>query len=478
MSNYSFPPGKLGELAQHFYDNAYKQVEASALATAIGLVAGIAGRAFCVDRMGLNLYVMLLAGTGRGKNILRDAPHTLARELTAMIAKYDPTTIYGSVSDFVGGVAVSGSALHRDVAERQSLVVFNDEFQDELRVIMGKPRDEESAKKQSAYLTLFTSSGPGKIMPMRVYAKAENNTKPLESPAFSFVGASTPESFYALIDETSRTSGFIPRLLTLEHVGDIPYSNPDAGSVGIDPDLAQWLCRLTKFCKTKGVNEHGEYKPFAIEMTDGAREAFELWDRQLIDAQNRRKDSTFEHVMSRVIEKSKRLAALIALGIESDTVISESIAEWAYHFCLTDAHRIYSKIVNGQTGGGETDPARQEKIESAIVKWLRMEPGEVAHKFPNRVNWPYLRNAMFIPRAFIQMNVTNRDGFANTKQGEYSTLDRILMSMERNGEIKRPTSGARPKNGEDKEIGGEIYQVCDIEVFRDTVARINRSQSN
>jgi hypothetical protein len=61
------PPGLLGEIAQFIYAAAPRPVPEIALAAAIGLMAGICGRAYNVSNTGLNQYILLLAKTGMGK---------------------------------------------------------------------------------------------------------------------------------------------------------------------------------------------------------------------------------------------------------------------------------------------------------------------------------------------------------------------------------------------------------------------------
>lgn len=67
------PPGLIGQIAQFIYAAAPLPVEEYALSGAIGLMAGITGRAYNISSTGLNQYVLMIGGTGchaKGSKIL------------------------------------------------------------------------------------------------------------------------------------------------------------------------------------------------------------------------------------------------------------------------------------------------------------------------------------------------------------------------------------------------------------------------
>lgn len=77
---YSVPPGLVGEIAQFIYAQAPRPVPEIALAGALGMVAGIAGRAYNVSGTGLNQYTLLLAPTGTGKEAIASGIDKLFRQ--------------------------------------------------------------------------------------------------------------------------------------------------------------------------------------------------------------------------------------------------------------------------------------------------------------------------------------------------------------------------------------------------------------
>src|SRR5690606_18570371 len=58
----TLPPGLVGEIAQYIYSTSIRPIPEVALVAALGLVAGISGRAYYTSGLptGLNLYLILL----------------------------------------------------------------------------------------------------------------------------------------------------------------------------------------------------------------------------------------------------------------------------------------------------------------------------------------------------------------------------------------------------------------------------------
>lgn len=84
MSDANLPiPGLVGEVAKFIYASAPRPVAEIAFVGAIGLVAGISGRAYNVSGRGLYQYALLLANTGTGKEAMnREFRASAARWLT------------------------------------------------------------------------------------------------------------------------------------------------------------------------------------------------------------------------------------------------------------------------------------------------------------------------------------------------------------------------------------------------------------
>ena len=65
------PPGLLGDIAEFMLNAAVRPVPEIAVAGAIGLMAGICGRAYNTSSTGLNHYILVVAKSGRGKDAIQ-----------------------------------------------------------------------------------------------------------------------------------------------------------------------------------------------------------------------------------------------------------------------------------------------------------------------------------------------------------------------------------------------------------------------
>src|SRR5690606_9704175 len=107
-----WPPGVAGELAQYIYQTAPRPVPEVAIAATLGLLAGVCGRAFSISDKGLNLYILLVARSGVGK----EAMHRGINDLLD-IGENEPAQRFAEFDDFA-----SAPALAKAVLENPSFV--------------------------------------------------------------------------------------------------------------------------------------------------------------------------------------------------------------------------------------------------------------------------------------------------------------------------------------------------------------------
>jgi hypothetical protein len=195
------PRGLVGDIARYIHDSSIRPVPEVALTAAIGLVAGICGRQWNTpgEPTGLNLYLILLAQTGTGKEGGRDGIDRILGEVKKAVPM---------VEEFKGPTAFSsGPALIKALDSQSCFFSTWGEFGKTLQRISG---DKAASHEQSllrALLDVYSRSGKGKSIGVNAYADVERNTRDAKSPAVTIVGDSTPECFFGALTESSISDG-------------------------------------------------------------------------------------------------------------------------------------------------------------------------------------------------------------------------------------------------------------------------------
>src|SRR5699024_2362830 len=98
----SFPPGNVGEVAKAIYNMAPRPVPEVAIAGALGLMAGICGKAYATpdDPSGLNLFVLLTARSAIGKNAMHSGIAYLMKDVNQIVYREKGPAL-GIGSDFI-----------------------------------------------------------------------------------------------------------------------------------------------------------------------------------------------------------------------------------------------------------------------------------------------------------------------------------------------------------------------------------------
>jgi hypothetical protein len=184
----TFPKGLVGDIANYIYSSSYRPVPEIALAGALAMMAGITGRAYNVSDQGLNLYILLLAKTGRGKEAMANK----TTELMNYISKSIP-----SARDFIGpGDYASGQGLTRYMSNNPLGCAFSiaGEFGLKMQALSDPRASPADLGIKRMLLDLFHKSGKNNSYKPVAYSDKEKNTKELISPALTILGESTPSS--------------------------------------------------------------------------------------------------------------------------------------------------------------------------------------------------------------------------------------------------------------------------------------------
>jgi hypothetical protein len=340
-----FPPGLVGEVAQFIYDAAPRPVHEIALVGAIGFVAGLVGRAYNVSSTGLNLYALLLAPTGTGKEAIN---HGISKLVSA--AKPNVPTII----DFVGpGEVRSDAALIKWLAKNPCCYSIVGEFGMRLKQMSVPNANSNEIGVRRTLMDLFNKSGHGNILNPMAYSDKDKNTVSIVAPAYTMIGETTPERFYEALDETMIADGLLPRFLTVEYNGKRPSLSEHHSTV--QPSFA--LVEMVKAIVVHCLKVASDNSVINVQFDDDADRLMKDFDRYC-DSQMNSDNARELHkqMWSRAHIKALKIAALVAVGVYPyNPRIDLDAAKWATDLVVRDV----------QTSWGGLSAVKSAKARSA-----------------------------------------------------------------------------------------------------------------
>ena len=449
-SPYTPPPGLLGAVAQFVYGAAPRPVPEIALAGAVAILAGIVGRAYNVCGLGLNLYVMLLAPTGSGKEAISSGLTALMKAVSRSVP---------ASTDFIGPAAIaSAPALvkHLSNIAVPSFVSILGEFGKTMQQMANPRAPAHLVDLLRILLALYSLSGRNGELRPSIYSDREKNTKAVQSPALSIVGESTPESFYGGLNEGFISDGLLTRFSLFEYHGKRVASNPNR--VEVPPqELVEHMATLCAHALM--LNGQGQVQDVAL--SELAQVMFDEFDIECDANINSATNEVTRHLWNRAHIKAMKLAALVAVGCDPyhPTVNSEH-ATWAIQIEKANVRNLLTRFESGDVGDqSNSETAQQSKVRKVIAEWMTKSWDELSRY---KVGSPAMRNDYVIPYSFISKRLTNDVAFKKDG-GATQKVKRAIDELIKCGELARIT----PKDAATKyNTRMECYIVTDIEQFK------------
>lgn len=357
------PPGLVGEVAQYIYASSVRPVREIALGAALGLVAGIAGRAYNVNGTGLNQYLLLVAKTGTGKE---DGPKGVERLLAALRPSVP------MIDEFVGpGAFASGQGLIRALDKQPSILCMLGEIGITLQTIVD-PRASTSTKLLlRALLDLYSRSGWKDVLRSTAYSDSEKDTKTVFAPALSFIGDTTPESLYDWLSPKEIASGLLPRMTVIEYKGTRPGRNLASG----EPPDAPLLDHLAALAQS-ALTMRNDSRNMPVPMDAAGAVILNAYDEECDERMRATTAGAVENqLLNRAHLKALKVAALLAVGVNHhQPSISAQLATWAVNFTRWTTREVLSRFEMGEIGTGEV---RQEfELKRIAREYFRLPSRE------------------------------------------------------------------------------------------------------
>lgn len=442
----AWPPGLAGQIAYYIYQSAPRPVKEVAIVSALGFLAGVCGKAFCIPQSGLNLYIVLIARSAVGKEAMHSGISSL---ITAAANRQPPVMRFVDFSDFA-----SGPALKKAVAANPSFVNVAGEWGHKLKRLAAEDgRDTPMNQLRHVMTDLFQKSGPASIVGGITYSNKESNIASVAGVSYSMIGESTPGKFYESLTESMMEDGFMSRFLLVEYDGLRPPLNVNplrepSKALG---DAVADLC-------THAMTLLDRQDTVMVSRTNDAALMMEKFEKEC-DAQiNGTNDEMWRQMWNRASLKMMRVSALLAVADNwLNPVIQESHINWALALIHKDIAIMSKRIEAGDIG--MNDDSRERKIVKMLKEYLEA-PVASSYGIPEE-----LRKASIIPRKFLQIRTARQVAFNSHRAGANSALDHTMRSMCDSGYVMEVD---RNKMADQFNFHGKAYRILHIPNYRPT----------
>lgn len=444
----AIPPGLVGEIAQFIYQAAPRPVPEIALAGAIGLMAGICGRAYNVSNTGLNQYILLLAKTGMGKEGMRSGIDKLMNAIRLQV----PTSI-----DFIGPSHIaSGQALDKYIHKKsQCFVSILGEFGLLLQGMSTAKASSHELKLKKALLELYNVSGHTDVYRASIHADLEKNTEVTNSPAFSILGESTPHHFYSSLNEEMITEGLLPRFMFIEYNGIRPELNEQYNSIQPPFVLVEKFAALVANCSTL---MHSK-KVINIQFTPEALKIANEFDKYTTSLINTTNDEVVLNLWNRAHLKSIKLAGLIAVGCNMIyPVIDVEHLNLAMNMVKDDIRSLSQKFESGDIGSPSSETEQVKCLAKAMKDYIEGDWSKIG-KYCTHQN---LHHAKIIPYGYLNRRLIAMATFRNDRTGATNAIKRTIQNLLESDKIREISKKELADNHGTTQ---RAFMISDVSIF-------------
>lgn len=444
-SAYSVPPGIIGEMARFIYESSPRPVPEIAIAGAIGLMAGVCGRAYNVSATGLNQYIFLLALTGAGKDGLSSG----IDKLIANAVKTVPAAL-----EFIGPAEIaSPQALTKYISKTsKSFVSLVGEFSIKLKQICSPNAHSNESGLKRAMLDLYTKSGHNKTLGKMIYSDKDKNTDVITGPAFSLLGEGTPEKFYEMLSKEMIEEGLLPRFLIMEYKGKRPKLNVGHNEVMPSNALSDYFASICAYA----LQLNNGNNVLNVQCDAQSQAMFDKYNEQC-DHNINTGNEVSRQLWNRAHLKSLKLAALLAVGVNYiNPIINVECAQWALDIVTTDIKNLLSRFDSGDVGATNVQNDQISEVKKAMKRYLEKDWSEIQ-------NYPGVTLAVWnikaIPHSYLSAICRTKTSFKNDRLGPIQAIKTVLGSMLESGDIVELS----PMDKRQKGLGSaKVYMVTNL----------------
>lgn len=465
-----YPPAgtKLEKLCRWIYDASFCAVDEISIITGIAAFAGLFGHQYNVSGTGLNLYLMLIAKSGVGKNAINDCLDRLQKRMEE----------YSGSGGAGGGFCVekgqsdgsmqiytfmtqqyyaSSAALMSLFAEdnRRSVVSVWSEFGQKLKQFSVARADSRMAEMKQLLTSIYDKSGKDAYIGGIKYSNKTNDKVVKDSFAFSIIGETTPGAYEDGINSSMAEDGFLSRFITIEYNGD---TENNVYHTEEKPDVPLEILELfhAVFYSTA---DHG----IKVEMSEDAKwiytEFLNHKDRMLSGVDN----EAIRQLWSRAPLKALKLAALLACGENLDEPIIDGVSlQWALEVLRYSIQKLFKRINETGLATAEKASVQLQEMKRVIGEFVKKGlKGELPEKFSKFVDLTSIVPKITIPHSYLSSRLTMLKSFSNSAN-TIKSIESAEMDLINQGVI---IEVSRKEALEDFFFTGRLFRIADINAF-------------
>lgn len=473
VNPYSLPPGLIGEIADYIYRSAPRPVPEIALAGAIGLMSGIAGRTYQTPTgVALNLYTLLIAKSGRGKEAMAQGIWRIMHAASHISPK-KPGAAVPAITDFVGPTDFrSDAALTKELSSNPCFVSIMGEFGLRMQAMVAPNASSHLLGLRSVMLDLYHKADRSSQLSAMVYSDKDKNTKAVYRPSFSILAETTPATYYEALSEALIMQGLLSRFLTIEY----PGPRPDQNEHNVEPslELIQSVGNLATQCLTM----MNQTKIVPVVFNPQAHEAQREYNRQVDKHINSSQTDAFAELWNRAHIKTLKLASLYAVGVNPHHPLVDIAAwEWAQRIVDHDVQNTVDKFESGEVGKMTGNDDQNRDFTDIVIDWFTKDWSQLS-AYCNVSEGDRMHADGVIPHSYLSVRTAKFGSFRNDKSGARTALYATLRNFTQEGlitatkanQLKDIATGA-PKYGGH----GDVYIIKDDKLFRERAHGRKRS---
>ena len=436
------PPGFVGDMARFIYESALLPVPEVAITAALGFMAGICGKVWVIPKSGLNLYIVLVARSGIGKEALHDGISDLINAALPLCP------VAGNFVDFTE--YASGPALIKALSQNQCFVNVSAEIGRRF-LAMAANRDPSMQTLRTQMTNLYGKSAPNSITGGITYSSQENNVESMKGVAFSIVGETTPGTFYESLTPAMMEDGFMSRFCVIEYQGDRPEKN--RAPITTPPEkLVRGLADLMTHSDLSLAAGNNQMVAFHAD----AAALLEAFDVRCANGVRATDDEAKRQVWNRAHLKALRVAALLAVGdAYLNPIVTVEQAQWAIGLVEYGNGTFLGRIESGEVGVG-TDSGREQKVIDVCVEFLGLPDNH--KRLTDYTHGARMKEASIVPRRYIQQKTQRFSMFENHPLKHTAALNLAIKTAIANGKIMEVK---KVKMAENYNYHGDGYRLLD-----------------